>query len=63
MKVEILVTLLVEYWLGGPRGNKMENQEKLVDLTTVHIRGRLFGGVNKCCIKGYTEDVVTQRRM
>ena len=54
-----------EYWLGSPQGNKMENQEKLVDLTTVHIRGRLLGGINKCCIKGCTEDVhvVTQRRM
>ena len=28
----------------------MTNQDKLVDLTTVHIRGRLLGGINKCCI-------------
>ena len=40
-----------EYWLSGPRGNKMASQDKLIDLTTVHIRGRLLGGINKCCIK------------
>ena len=28
-----------EYWLSGPRGNKMASQDKLIDLTTVHIRG------------------------
>ena len=35
----------------------MASQDKLVDLTTVHIRGRLLGGINKCYInKGCTED-------
>ena len=52
-----------EYWLSGPGGNKMANQDKLVDLSTVHIRGRLLGGINKCCIKGCTEDAVSQRRL
>ena len=52
-----------EYWLSGPRGNKMASQDKLVDLTTVHIRGRLLGGINKCCIKGCTEDVISKRRL
>lgn len=50
-------------WLSGPGGNKMTNQDKLVDLTTVHIRGRLLGGINKCCIKGCTRDAVSQRRL
>ncbi|KAL9964720.1 hypothetical protein ACROYT_G028400 [Oculina patagonica] len=45
-----------EYWLSGPGGNKMSNQEALVDLTTVHIRGRLLGGINKCCIRGCEEE-------
>lgn len=52
-----------DYWLSGPGGNKMTNQDKLVDLTTVHIRGRLLGGINKCCIKGCTRDAVSQRRL
>ena len=52
-----------EYWLSGPRGNKMASQDKLVDLTTVHIRGRLLGGIYKCCIKGCTEDVISKRRL
>ena len=52
-----------EYWLSGPRGNKMASQDKLIDLTTVHIRGRLLGGINKCCIKGCTEDVLSKRRL
>ena len=52
-----------EYWLSGPRGNKMASQDKLVDLTTVHIRGRLLGGINKCRIKGCTEDVISKRRL
>ena len=41
----------------------MASEDKLVDLTTVHIRGRLLGGINKCCIKGCTKDVLSQRRM
>ena len=41
----------------------MADQDKLVDLTTVHIRGRLLGGINKCCIKGCTRDAVSQRRL
>ena len=41
----------------------MASQDKLVDLTTVHIRGRLLGGINKCCIKGCTEDVISKRRL
>ena len=45
-----------EYWLSGPGGNKMENHEKLVDLSTIHMRGRLFGGSDKCCIKGCSEE-------
>ena len=44
-----------EYWLSGPGGNKMKSREQLVDLTTIHIRGRLFGGSDKCCIKGCSE--------
>ena len=48
-----------EYWLSGPRGNKMASQDKLIDLTTVHIRGRLLGA----CIKGCTEDVLSKRRL
>ena len=41
----------------------MASQDKLIDLTTVHIRGRLLGGINKCCIKGCTEDVLSKRRL
>ena len=52
-----------DYWLSGPGGNIMASQDKLVDLTTVHIRGRLLGGINKCCIKGCTRDAVSQRRL
>ena len=37
----------------------MASQDKLIDLTTMHIRGRLLGGINKCCIKGCTEDVLS----
>ena len=52
-----------DYWLSGPGGNKMASEDKLVDLTTVQIRGRLLGGINKCCIKGCTRDAVSQRRL
>ena len=41
----------------------MTNQDKLVDLTTMHIRERLLGGINKCCIKGCTRDAESQRRL
>ena len=41
----------------------MASQDKLVDLTTVHIRGRLLGGINKCYIKGCTEDIISKRRL
>ena len=39
-----------------PGGKKMEGNEKLVNLVTFHIRGRLLGGTNKCCIRGCTEE-------
>ena len=52
-----------DYWWSGPGGIEMTDQDKLVDLTTVHIRGRLLGGINKCCIKGCTRDAVSQRRL
>ena len=45
-----------DYWLSGPGGKKMEQHENLVNLTTIHIRGRLNGGTNTCCIKGCTEE-------
>ena len=34
----------------------MEQHENLVNLTTIHIRGRLNGGTNTCWIKGCTEE-------
>ena len=66
LKKQILVKFkfsVSEYWLSGPGGKKMANQDKLVDPTTVYIRGKLLGGINKCCIKGCTEDAVSQRRL
>ena len=45
-----------DYWLSGPGGEKMEQNEKLVNLSTIHIRLRLNGGANTCCIKGCTEE-------
>ena len=45
-----------DYWLSGPGGKKMEGNEKLVNLATFHIRGRLLGGTNKWCIRGCTEE-------
>jgi len=51
-----------DYWLSGPGGKKMEKDEKLLNLTTIHIRGRLNGGTNICCIKGCTE-VASKRKI
>ena len=44
------------YWLNGPQGHNLENHQELHNLDTIHIRGRLFGGTNMCCIKGCSEE-------
>ena len=43
------------YWLNGPQGHNLENHQELHNLDTIHIRGRLFGGTNMCCIKGCSQ--------
>ena len=35
----------------------MEQHGNLEHLTTIHIRGRLNGGTNTCCIEWCTEEV------
>lgn len=44
------------YWLSGPKGEPMKNNDILIDQTTINIRGRLIGGKNMCCIKGCSEE-------
>ena len=39
----------------------MENHEELHNQDTIHIRGRLFGGTNMCCIIGCSEETSSRK--
>lgn len=43
------------FWLTGPGADNNADYEKLPDLATFQMRARVFGGNDKCCIKGCPE--------